>query len=363
VRYLGKQRTLYRSGEAPRSDQNWSPEERALGLERCLEKYFAVAPTFDPTAPLPVALAPLDAQTVAEFLRQRGASPGFISTVDGTFALGDTGVEGMSALSLIQIWGNVQREVQLGHGAFKVRGGTDRLTAAIAAKLADKLVLDAVVDRVEQTNRGARVSFTRRGERATLDADRVILTIPAPVLRELDVAPALSPDKRQALEQLSLESVTRAWIATDERFWIARGESGHVESDLPLGGLRDESDGLPGTSGILGLYATRAPARELASLADEARDARVLDYAETLQPGVKDHVVNMASKCWDTDPVQRGAYAWYRPNQLTAFGDALARAEGRLHFAGDHTSYRPGFMHGALASARRVVREITAADT
>jgi monoamine oxidase len=363
VRYFAGKRSVYRNDEAPSSALSWSPDERALGTERCMAKYFAAATTFDPSAPLPAALAPFDAQTVADYLRKQGASPGFISSVDGMLALGDTGVEGMSALSLIQIWASVQREVQLGQGAFKVRGGTDRLTAALTAKLADRVVLEAVVDRIEQTDRGARVSFTRQGERAALDADRVILAVPAPVLRALDVAPGLSPEKRRALEGLSLESVTRAWVATDDRFWIARSESGNVESDLPLGGLRDESDGLPGTSGILGIYATRAAARELASLPDEARDERVLHHAEVLQPGVKDHIINMASKSWDADPFQRGAYAWYKPNQLTAFGDSLARAEGRLHFAGDHTSYRPGFMHGALASARRVVREIAAADT
>jgi len=31
-----------------------------------------------------------------------------------------------------------------------------------------------------------------------------------------------------------------------------------------------------------------------------------------------------------------------------------------LHFAGDHGSHRPGFMHGALASAQRAVAEIAA---
>jgi monoamine oxidase len=32
-----------------------------------------------------------------------------------------------------------------------------------------------------------------------------------------------------------------------------------------------------------------------------------------------------------------------------------------VHFAGDGTSHRPGFMHGAVASAKRVVAEITGA--
>ena len=34
-------------------------------------------------------------------------------------------------------------------------------------------------------------------------------------------------------------------------------------------------------------------------------------------------------------------------------------AEGRVHVAGDHTSHMPGWMHGALASAKRVVTEVS----
>jgi len=37
------------------------------------------------------------------------------------------------------------------------------------------------------------------------------------------------------------------------------------------------------------------------------------------------------------------------------------RAEGRLHFAGEHTSVWPGWMNGALESAQRVTMEVLAA--
>ena len=40
------------------------------------------------------------------------------------------------------------------------------------------------------------------------------------------------------------------------------------------------------------------------------------------------------------------------------FIDALAAAEGRIHFAGEQTSPWTGWMQGALESARRVAREI-----
>jgi monoamine oxidase len=36
----------------------------------------------------------------------------------------------------------------------------------------------------------------------------------------------------------------------------------------------------------------------------------------------------------------------------------IARPEGRVHFAGEHTSMWPGWMQGALESGNRVAHEI-----
>ena len=41
---------------------------------------------------------------------------------------------------------------------------------------------------------------------------------------------------------------------------------------------------------------------------------------------------------------------------------AMRRPEGRVHFAGEHTSLWIAWMNGALESAERVVAEILAAD-
>jgi len=58
------------------------------------------------------------------------------------------------------------------------------------------------------------------------------------------------------------------------------------------------------------------------------------------------------------DPWQRGSFALHAPGQI-GFIDVLGKAEGRIHFAGEHTSAWTGWMQGALESARRVVAEIT----
>jgi monoamine oxidase len=361
VSFVGGGRTVAPVGTALPPAHPLRADEASLTAEARMARYFPEVGTFDPTVPFPPALLPLDAVSGGDLLRGRGASPGLLAEIDGMLGLGDRGIEGMSALSMVQAWAEIRREIALGGGG-RVVGGTDRLSDALAARLGERIILNAEVTGIEQTAGMARVTFRRGGQQAVLDADRVVLAIPAPVLARLPVLPALSVEKRAALAELALESVTRVWLEADERFWIARGEAGRARTDFPTGPVREESEGLPGTAGILGVYATRAGSRGLASLDDGERVAAVLRDTERVHPGLRAHFVAGASKCWDRDPFQRGAYAYFKPGQLTRVAPQLGRAEGRLHFAGDHTSHRPGFMHGALASAHRVLAEIAAAS-
>jgi len=357
ITLLGRQRSA-RTADTPEPSRHpLSAEEQQLGDRGRMHRYFAEAETFDPTAPLPKSLWHLDELSGAALLRQRGASPGFVSSMDGMLGVGDTGLEGMSALSMLQEWASILREIELG-GNGRVVGGCEQLPAAIARKLGARIWFGAEVRGVRQREHAVQVAFRdSRGEQS-ITVDHAVLAIPPPLLRRLSVSPALPADKSRAIAEIALENVTRAWAQTDRRFWLERGESGRVDSDSVLGPVRDESDGMAGSSGLLGLYVRRAEARRLADLNDEARRQATLEFLELAQPGVKRYLVATASKCWSNDPFQEGAYAYFKVGQATTFGPALARAEGRLHFAGDHASHRPGFMHGALAAAQRVVDEV-----
>jgi monoamine oxidase len=357
VRFFGGKREVLSPDAEPPPEHKLSAEEEALGHKGRMDKYFAQALGFDPTGPIPDALLGLDQISAAEFLRRQGASPGFIAAIDEMFVLGDGGIEGQSALDILRVQANMQREMGL-KGGGRVTGGADRLPAAIAAKLGARVIFGASVVRIEHSEHGVRVVFRRRGETSAVTADRAICAIPPKVLSALEAIPALSAEKTRALGEIALENVTRIWLEADQRFWEARGESGRAETDLPIGPVRDETILQAGTGGVLGFYVRRAEARRLGAMSDEERVRAALAEASRVHPGMKEHFVSGGSKCWETDPFARGAYAYFKPGQLVALGPHLARAEGRLHFAGDHTSYRPGFMHGALASARRVVEEV-----
>jgi monoamine oxidase len=360
VAFFGGKRFVLRAGERPPKIPPLSEEETKLDEMELTKKYLGIAANYDPRGPWPPpALADYDRRHVGELLAERGASPGYVADMDG---FGD-GLSSVSAAFVLRDVASMLREIEIGGGG-RIAGGTEQLPRALAKKLGDRIVYGAKVELVAQDERGVLVHYDHRGAREQIEAARVVCAVPQTVLRHLVFKPALAEDKQRAIAYVPAASVTRIFAEVDRRLWEERGERGEAETDLRMGRIRDETafqvvrDAGAGTAGVVGAYLSGRIARELAAMSDRDRVQALVDDADLVHPGVKALFVSGVSKCWDDDPFARGAYAYFRPGQMTALGPALGRREGRVHFAGDHTSYRPGFMHGAVASAKRVVAEI-----
>jgi monoamine oxidase len=356
VRYARGVRSVTTTEEP--EDEGLKSAEKELGWEGTLAFVAGEAAGLSPDAPEWLGkLAPHDRVSGGAYLRAKGASPAFVKSIESSFVPGDS-IEVTSALSLMREATSILRETKLGIGG-RIAGGSDRLPASLAERLGARIRYGAEVRRFEQHARGVAVEYTQAGRAHRVEAERVVCAIPYSVLRHLEVTPAFSPPKRRAVAELRMASVARLWAASGRRFWSDRGEAAEAESDLWSGAIRDETDAdLPGA--VLGSYLHGEAARQACRVPVATRVPKLLDELDQVHPGMRAQFLGGAAKCWDEDPFARGAYAWFAPGQLTDFGDGLASPEGRIHFAGDHTSYRPGFMHGAVASAKRVVREIEA---
>src|SRR5947209_2343503 len=91
------------------------------------------------------------------------------------------------------------------------------------------------------------------------------------------------------------------------------------------------------------------------------RPAATLTEMEKVFPGIRAHYEGGTSYCWDQDPWSQGDYAWFKPGQMASLFPHVASVEGRIHFAGEHTSAWPGWMQGALVSGYRAAREVNEA--
>jgi monoamine oxidase len=68
------------------------------------------------------------------------------------------------------------------------------------------------------------------------------------------------------------------------------------------------------------------------------------------------------SQIWHEDEFARGAFAYFEPGQMATLLPVAQRAEGRIHFAGEHTSVWHGWMNGALESGNRAAVEVNDAE-
>ena len=236
----------------------------------------------------------------------------------------------------------------------KIRGGSDRLPTAFAAALGNRVVTASPVTDIVVGN---TVRTTSRDGR-TRESDRVLVTVPVPLLSNIRFSPALSAAKTEAVHGgLRYQSATRVFVRFRTRFWEAEGLNGWGTTDWPEELWHPTWDA-SGPEGVLLAYVRGARAHALDELDDSARVARVLSHWEPLLWGASSHFASGASHSWQQDPWSRAAWAEPTPEQDRELGSALARPEGPIHFAGEHISGARGWMNGALESGLRAAAEI-----
>jgi monoamine oxidase len=118
----------------------------------------------------------------------------------------------------------------------------------------------------------------------------------------------------------------------------------------------------PGTRRILQAFQISLHSRRMTGMTDHERITLALEQVEMIYPGMHEHFEGGVTKCWDEDQWAFGASAYYKPGQFSSLLPHVARPEGRIHFAGEHTSvWIDGWMQGALESGNRVAREVNSA--
>ncbi len=349
----------------PGQDVEWpynlTPEERKLGLRGIRQKYIwsvlsELGDVTDPRWPSPAALRKYDQMNRSEFWRSRGASSEAIALL----SLGgiDDRLETWSALFMLRNQALNQKLTQY----YKIRGGTDLLPKAFAVRLGDRVHYGAPVVRIEQEAQGVKAVFSRAGTYHTMIGDYLICAVPFTVQKNIEVSPAFSVDKQRAIEQLPYLSVSKVFLQVRRRFWVNEGLNGFATTDLPIGQVWDATYSQPGVHGILQAFPISLHSRRLTGLPEEERVTCALEQADTIYPGARENFEGGVSKCWDEDKWARGGTAFYKPGQFSSLLPHVARPEGRVHFAGEHTSvWIDGWMQGALESGSRVAREVNAA--
>lgn len=327
---------------------NLTPEERKLGFQGMKEKYYlpllrkvwSVPPEKWPsTDVLPYGEMRLD-----EFLRRQGASEDAVHYFS-------FGFEHDSVLDFLR--DAASHEVRK---LFKIRGGNDLLPRAIASELSDFIRYGAAVRRIEHDAKGVRAVFEQTGTHHTASADVMIVTLPFTVLRKLELAPRFLPEKQRAIDELTYFSVSRVYLQTRTRFWEADGLNGFGITDHPME-IWSPAYGEESPRGLLLSYMYEDLARRVAAMNPGERVNFGLEEMGKVFPGLREHCETGTSWCWDEHPWSLGALCLFTPGMFAHFPH-IVKPEGRVYFAGEHTSPWPGWIQGAIYSGLRAAREV-----
>ena len=114
----------------------------------------------------------------------------------------------------------------------KIRGGSDRLPAAFAAEMGGRVVAGSPVSEIVAG--AGNTARTTTGNGQSYLSDRVLVTVPVPLLSSIRFSPTLSPAKTEAMNGgFHYQSATRVFVRCRTRFWEDDDLNGWGTTDWP----------------------------------------------------------------------------------------------------------------------------------
>lgn len=303
--------------------------------------------------------AEIGRHSVAQWLDAVGADADLRNAAQGLrgFFLADP--DELSLLVLVDQFSDEEEPVPA--RTYRVEGGNDRLTLALASQLGDRVHLSTEVLAVSQRGGTVRVTLRSGRTRPQVQVDYLILALPAVLLRRIPVTPALPVQQHEAIASLKYGRATKTLLQFDRRFWRAPGRPRAFASALPIGAGWEGNEDQRGRAGILALLAGGSASDATADLIAREGVAGLVRSLDWLG-SARSALVGAHHVQWESDPWSRGGYAVFNADFAPAMRDWLSRPCGRLFFAGEHTSSRwQGYMNGAVESGKRAAAEVLAA--
>lgn len=248
---------------------------------------------------------------------------------------------------------------------YEINGGNDKLPNAFTEQLQDNIHYGQYVKKVVQHDNQVTVQAVHKIlEPTRITGDLAIVTIPFTVLQFVEIEPrdSFSEKKWMAIRETNYAGSTKTGIQFKSRFWEKGGVyGGQTITDLPIKYVQYPSHNLgsDGPGVILGSYTWEDDAIPWDSLAEDNRLEYVLKNLATIHgPQVYRDFQGGASHSWIRYPYSAGAFTMFKPGQVTELTPYIASPEGRVHFAGEHTSSAHAWIQGAIESGIRVASEV-----
>lgn len=249
---------------------------------------------------------------------------------------------------------------------YEITNGNAQLPSAFLPSLYENIFFGQKMTKIVQENNQVTL-YTEQyesGKPFQVTGDVAIITIPFSLLNFIEVEPRnlFSPGKWKAIRELHYVASTKIGLQFKSRFWEKDGlKGGKMTTDLPIRFSYFPSNHIGSdTSGVvLASYTWEDNALLWDSMSESERIQNALkNFAVIFGDIVYSEFVTGFTHSWADYPFTGGAFSMYKPEQNLELEAHISNPEGRVHFAGEHTSSKPAWMEGAIESGIRVAIEV-----
>ncbi|PRP85314.1 monoamine oxidase [Planoprotostelium fungivorum] len=275
-----------------------------------------------------------------------------------------SGIEGWENSNLDQISArdHIDEEdgTAYGGGDAFVIDGYHHIINHLASKIEGHIQTDTEALSIVYNDNGVTVT-TNRGD---FHADYCIITVPLGVLKAnaIQFVPPLPKEKQRAIENIGFGLMNKIVLQFDEVFWEAPAEGfgyvsnihGEFSFFLNLCPLLNKP--------ILMCFIAADFAHEVENWRDEAVIERIMVVLRSIFGREKEIPLPTVYRItrWKADRFSRGSYSFIKAGCTTKDVRSLGKPVGRLHFSGEATFKRVGYVHGAYITGQREAQKIMA---
>jgi len=300
----------------------------------------------------------LDNMSVEEVLKKGGAPKDIIDLYTYTNATEATSVPSkMSALYMVLA---NSRTSAFNENTVEGRifGGNDQLPKEFAKKLGTRIKYNRSLRSLVFSSNKITANVIEDGKRTSIKGIKCVLAIPASILRTIKIDPGFTAEKTNCIQKQQYGHVMKVAMQYRRRFWDDNNSIGQrVFTDTRLRRIYHFSINQPGPRGILLTFTSGEDAKKLGRLNEDRRMKVAQNTCKDIWPEAPQYWENGITKYWNEDPFVKASYSLSGVGQK-GYREILAKPEGPVFFAGEHTAIHRASMNGAIESGLRVTEEL-----
>ncbi|QBY04572.1 FAD-binding protein [Thalassotalea sp. HSM 43] len=284
-----------------------------------------------------------------QYLQQHGASKQAIQLIEHNF-------NGLSIAehSTLQLVRNQQSRKLSAPGFSLVKGGNQTLPQAMNKALKTPALTEQQITEIDSQANGYRIKCNNGNQ---FSCQQLIVTVPFAALRNIAINSTISKQKRHAIDTLNYTPISQVLLKPSQPFWLDDGlPASHWSNSLVerVFALKDNK------GQIVNLLCWINGKNALAiDQLDESQCAKlILAEMAMIRPASQGKLQYLARHSWANNPLQGGAYAYFKAGQVHNLRATLGHSEGNVHFAGEHTQPELPGMEAALVSAMHAVDKV-----